>query len=125
MAGSSRSLRAFSNFLDSRFVLVTGDILYFYTPPLIVHVKASSLTAAKRPPAQIVQPLGYLLFGGHTHVADSPGRLAQETNYHCLKLHFNYQHRLGFSEVYREAYSLLDSVKSVGAKEHQSDRDSM
>lgn len=98
---------------------------YYYTPTPIVRITASSFPTAQRPPVQIVQPPVQLQFGGHTHVADLSGRLAQEANYLCLDLHYNYQHNPGFSEVYREAYSLLDSARFLDAKEHQGDRDAV
>lgn len=102
---------------------VQGNV-HYYTPTPIVRVSATEYQSAQLPPVQVAQPI-QLQFGGFARCEDLAGRLETEANRLCLDMFYNYQHNPGFQEVYKEAYSLLESAKYVHAKQHQGDREAI
>ncbi len=98
---------------------------HYYTPTPIVRVNPTSFQSAHVHPTPVVQQPVQLQFGGFARIEDLAGRLETEANRLCLDMFYNYQHNPRFNEVYKEAYSLLESSRFVHAKQHQGDRDAI
>jgi hypothetical protein len=62
-------------------------------------------------------------FGGYAHVADLSGRLERLANELCLDLHYNYRHNVGYPDIYRLAYQVLNSAKFIRVEANQANRD--
>ncbi|MBY0587212.1 hypothetical protein K2X85_08550 [bacterium] len=76
-------------------------------------------TSEQAPPPQKPQVVE---FGGFTHTEELANRLDLLANEFCLDLHYNYRDNAAFKEVYREAYSILQTAKVVHDKEHLGDK---
>lgn len=106
----------------------TYQDVHYYTPP-VAHVVVQQPQFVPQQPQQFVQNVVpavppqpvQLRFGGfqlHQQLAE---RLEGLANQFCLDLHYNYQHNPGYTEVYREAYRLLQVAKYVHGRDHQGD----
>jgi hypothetical protein len=86
--------------------------LYYYQPRTFV--TGSNVYVVSRPTA--------IEFGSYAHVDDLTGRLSLLANDLCLDMHYNYQHNLGFADIYGEAYQILDLSKSIQTLSQSGDR---
>lgn len=97
----------------------------YYTPARIVPVLAAPPVAVAPPPAVEVQKPVELAFGGFARYEDLAGRLVVDVNALCLDMHHNYQGNKKFTDVYAEAYGVLQAAKYLHSKEHKGDRDTI
>ncbi|MBI2805524.1 MAG: hypothetical protein HYX68_11155 [Planctomycetes bacterium] len=98
--------------------------VHYYTPSPVSRIVSVGSSPALLPPRVVeVQKPVELGFAGFTRYDDLAGRLVFEANAMCLDMHYNYQNNKNFANAYRDAYVVLQTAKSIQAKEHQGNRE--
>lgn len=64
-------------------------------------------------------------FGKFSHVDELAAELENAVNQFCLDMHYNYSHNAGFKETYREAFSMLQSIRLIRENEHEDNREAI
>lgn len=98
---------------------------HYYTPAPIVSVFSVPRAPAAPLPDVVVQKPAEFSFGGFARYQDLSGRLVMDVNALCLDMHHNYQDNKNFSEVYAEAYNVLQAAKYLQGNDHKGDHDAI